>query len=139
MEYYEVLVEIWELESLMAKRVVFKCVWVDSRWVKIDDLGFTIVYRNCVGHKSDCFILASHAKKVFYVKDQVDPKKSIVCSVGQRVNKSVGYDGSVDMIIHEPLSKEYPSPNMDMDQDDVRIYDRLDCDDVPIDNDLAEE
>ena len=138
-EYYGVLVEIWELEYLMAKRVVFKCDWVDSRWVKIDDLGFTIVDLNRVGHKSDCFILASHAKQVVYMKDQVDPKKSIVCSVGQRVNKSIGYDGNVDMVIHEPLSKEYPSPNMDMDQDDVGIYDRSDCDDVPIDNDSAEE
>lgn len=43
MEYCEVLVEIWEIEYLMAKRVVFKCDWVDSRWVKINDLGFTIV------------------------------------------------------------------------------------------------
>ena len=73
------------------------------------------------------------------MKDQVDPKKSIVCSVSQRVNKSVGYDGNVDMVIHEPLFKEYPSSNMDMDQDDVGIYDRTDCDDVPIDNDSAKE
>ena len=73
------------------------------------------------------------------MKDQVDPKKSIVCSVGQIVNKSVGYDGNVDMVIHEPLSKEYPFPNMDIDQDDVEIYDRPDCDDVHIDNDSTEE
>ena len=43
------------------------------------------------------------------------------------------------MVIHEPLSKEYPSPNMDMDEDDVGIYHRPNCDDVPIDNDSAEE
>ena len=58
----------------MTKGVVFKCDWVDSRWIKIDDLGFTIVDLNWVCHKSDCFILASHA---------------IVCSVGLKVNKSV--------------------------------------------------
>ena len=66
----------------MTKRVVFKCDLVDSRWVKIDDLRFIVVYLNQVGHKSDCFILTSHAKQVFYVKDQIDPKKSIVCLVG---------------------------------------------------------
>ena len=123
----------------MNKRVIFKCDWVESRWVKIDDLEFIVIDLNQVGHKSDCFILASHAEQVFYVKDQVDPKNLIVCSVGQRVNKSVGYDGSIDIVIHEPLSKKYPSPNMDMDKDDVGIYDRPDCDDVPGDNDSVEE
>ena len=59
--------------------------------------------------------------------------------MGQRVNKSVGYDGNVDMVVHEPLSKEYPSPNMDIDRDDVGIYNRPDCDDILIDNDSAEE
>ena len=79
MKYYGVLVEIWELQYLMAKKVVFKCDWVDSRWVKVDDLGFTIVDLNRVGHKFDCLILTSHAKQVFYAQDQVDPTKSIVC------------------------------------------------------------
>ena len=124
MEYYGVLVEIWELQYLMVKKAVFKCDWVDSRWVKVDDLGFTVVDFNQVGHKSACFILASHAKQVFYVQDQVDPTKSIVCSVGQRVNKSIGVDGSIEMVIHEPLCKEYPSPKIDMDKDDVGIYER---------------
>ena len=48
MEYYGVLVEIWELQYLMVKKAVFKCDWVDSRWVKVDDLGFTIVDLNRV-------------------------------------------------------------------------------------------
>ena len=39
------------------------------------------------------------------------------------------------MVIHEPLSKECSSSNMDMDKDDVGIYDRTGCGDVPIDND----
>ncbi|KAL9453500.1 hypothetical protein AB3S75_009160 [Citrus x aurantiifolia] len=134
-----VFVEIWELQYLMAEKVVFKCDWVDSRWVKVDDLGFTVVDLNRVGHKSDCFILVSYAKQVFYVQDQVDPTKSIVCSVGQRVNKSKGVDGSIEMVIHEPLCKEYPSPKIDIDKDDVGIYEGPECDDVPIDDDLAGE
>ena len=93
----------------MLKKVVFKCHWVDNRWVKVDDLGFTVVDLNQVGHKLDCFILASHAKQVFYVQDQVDPTKSIICSVGQRVNKSIGVDESIEIMIHEPLCKKYPS------------------------------
>ena len=42
MEYYGGLVEIWELQYLMAKKVVFKCDWVNSRWVKVDYLGFIV-------------------------------------------------------------------------------------------------
>ena len=48
MEYYGVFVEIWELQYLMLKKVVFTCDWVDNRWVKVDDLGFTIVDLNRV-------------------------------------------------------------------------------------------
>ena len=73
------------------------------------------------------------------MKDQVDPKKSIVCLVGQRVNKAIGYDGSIYMVIREPLSKVYPSLNMDTDKDDFGFYDRPNCDGIPIDNYSMEE
>lgn len=43
------------------------------------------------------------------------------------------------MVIHEPLSKEYRSLNRDMDKDDVGIYDRPNCDDVPVDSDSVGE
>ena len=43
------------------------------------------------------------------------------------------------MVIQESLSKGYPFPNMDMDKDNVGIYNRPDSNDVPVDNDLAEE
>lgn len=59
--------------------------------------------------------------------------KSIVCSVGQRVNKSICFDRSVDTMIHWPLSKEFPSPEMDIDKED-RIYDRPDCYNVLVDD-----
>ncbi|KDO38932.1 hypothetical protein CISIN_1g037270mg [Citrus sinensis] len=54
-EYYGVLVEIWELQYLMTKKFIFKYDWVDSGWVKVDNLGFTIVDLNQVDHK--CFML----------------------------------------------------------------------------------
>lgn len=39
-------------------------------------------------------------------------------------------------MIHWPLSKEFPSPEMDIDRDreDVRIYDRPDCYNVLVDD-----
>lgn len=55
------------------ERVIFKCEWFDNRWVKVDGLGFTVVDINQVGHKFNCFILASYPKQVLYAKYQVDP------------------------------------------------------------------
>ena len=76
---------------------------------------------------------------MFYIQDQVDLTKSIVCSVGQRVNKSIDVDGSIDIVIHKPSCKKYWSPEIDIDKNDVGIYEILDCNDVPIDDDLVME
>lgn len=64
----------------MTKREIFKFDWVDNKWFKIDNLGFTVVNLNRNGHKFDCFILALHAKQVFYMKDQVDKKINCLTS-----------------------------------------------------------
>ncbi|XP_026440636.1 uncharacterized protein LOC113339610 [Papaver somniferum] len=77
--YYGVLQEIWELDYCERKVHLFKCNWVDNkRGVKRDALGYKIVDLTMLGYKNDPFILASQAKQVFYVKDQLDKKKSIV-------------------------------------------------------------
>ncbi|RVX04782.1 hypothetical protein CK203_025058 [Vitis vinifera] len=58
---------------------VFKCDWVDNKnGIKVDDLGFTLVDFNKIAHKSDPFILASQAKQVFYVQDQLDPRWTLL-------------------------------------------------------------
>ncbi|XP_026384763.1 uncharacterized protein LOC113280337 [Papaver somniferum] len=77
--YYGVLQEIWELDYCERKVHLFKCNWVDNKHgVKRDALGYKIVDLTMLGYKNDPFILASQAKQVFYVKDQLDKKKSIV-------------------------------------------------------------
>lgn len=79
MGFYGVIDEIWLLDYTNFKVSVFKCDWVDSKnGIKTDDMGFTLVDLNRVGHKSDSFILASQAKPVFYVADQLDPAWSVV-------------------------------------------------------------
>ena len=61
---------------------IFKCDWVDNKnGIKVDELGFTLVDFSKIGHKLDPFILASQAKKIFYVEDQLDPRWSIVLSI----------------------------------------------------------
>nr|GEY28381.1 hypothetical protein [Tanacetum cinerariifolium] len=79
--YYEVLQEIWVLDYRFRQIPLFKCDWVNHRagGVKPDTiLVYTLVDLNNLGHKVDLFILASQVRHVFYVKDQIDKKLSIV-------------------------------------------------------------
>ena len=75
MTFYGVIKEIWELDYVTIRVPVFLCDWVKSdNGVKTDDLGFTMVDLNRIGHKSDRFIMALQAKQVFYVSDPVDAR-----------------------------------------------------------------
>ena len=79
LSFYGVIKEIWELNYNMFSTVLFKCDWVENRsGLKIDENGHTLVDFNRIGHKSDCFILASQAKQIFYVSDQMDWRGSAV-------------------------------------------------------------
>ena len=75
MPFHGVVNEIWQLNYLGVKKVLFKCDWVDDRGVNVDKLEFTVVNLDRTGYKSNCFILASHAKQVFYVNDLLDNSK----------------------------------------------------------------
>ncbi|GKC28122.1 putative transposase-associated domain-containing protein, partial [Tanacetum coccineum] len=75
--YYGVLQEIWVLDYYFRQIPLFKCDWVNHKasGVKHDKyLGYTLVDLNSLGHKGDPFILASQARQVFYVKDQLDKR-----------------------------------------------------------------
>nr|GEX74290.1 hypothetical protein [Tanacetum cinerariifolium] len=79
--YYGVLQEIWVLNYCFRKIPLFKCDWVNHKagGVKHDpNLGYILVDLNSLGHKDDLFILGSQARQVFYVKDRIDKKLSIV-------------------------------------------------------------
>lgn len=90
--YYGVLREIWVLDYHIKKIPLFMCDWVDNRTgVKQDKLGYTLVELKRLGHKDDPFIMASQARQVFYVKDQLDKKISIVFKMPPR-NYRDSYD-----------------------------------------------
>ncbi|XP_019168110.1 PREDICTED: uncharacterized protein LOC109163850 [Ipomoea nil] len=76
------VIDLDVLDDLHADVVVTLCqfeIWVDNRrCVRIDELGFTLVDFERLGYHDEPFILASHAKQVFYVSDPVDNKWSIV-------------------------------------------------------------
>ncbi|KAA0050657.1 putative serine/threonine-protein kinase nek2 [Cucumis melo var. makuwa] len=85
MSFYGVIQEIWELNYNTFNVPVFKCDWVqNSGGVRIDELGYTLVYLNRVGHKSYSFILASQAKQVFYVEDPSEVRWLVVLTPPQR-------------------------------------------------------
>ena len=43
MPFYGVVNEIWQLDYLGVKKILFKCDWVDDRGVNVDELGLTLM------------------------------------------------------------------------------------------------
>ena len=83
--FYEIITEIWELDYIMFRILVFKCNWVDNKSsIKVNEFGFTLVDFTKMAHKSYPFILASQVKQVLYVQDQLDQRWSIVLSTPQK-------------------------------------------------------
>ena len=90
---------------------VFKCDWVDNKnGIKVDDLGFTLVDFSKIAHKSDPFILASQAKQVFYVQDQLNPRWSVVLSTPKKdfLDMEGGEDFVDNSIEHHPFIGALP-------------------------------
>lgn len=113
MHFYGKIAEIWQLDYLGVHKVLFKCDWVDARGVFIDEFGMTVVNLDRKGYKSDSFILAGHAKQVFYVKDQLDDNRWIVCPVSEKGYYSSS-GGSDDIDVYAPLSNNLPGCTIDV-------------------------
>ncbi|KAL4287481.1 hypothetical protein AHAS_Ahas19G0190500 [Arachis hypogaea] len=91
--YYGKLVDIIELNySGQFKVVLFRCIWVNTasgRRIKQDVLGHTLVnFSNWIhiGDREDDepYILASEARLVYYVDDEVDKEWSVIVHVKPR-------------------------------------------------------
>ncbi|KAE8691258.1 hypothetical protein F3Y22_tig00110890pilonHSYRG00294 [Hibiscus syriacus] len=93
--YYGRIQEIWDLNYRIFTVPVFMCDWVDSRGIKKDDFGFTLVNFARLDHQSERFILASQAKQVFYIQDQQDANLSIVGFTPHKMYK-YGINGETD-------------------------------------------
>ncbi|XP_024042746.1 uncharacterized protein LOC112099565 [Citrus clementina] len=111
MTFYGIIEEIWELDYHQFRIPVFRCDWVkSSNGIKVDKFGFTLVDLQRTGHKNDPFILASQAKQVFYVEDQLDPRWSIVLEPSINIAKDdVDEDGLYDHFMNQQaLSSRLP-------------------------------
>ena len=90
---------------------VFKCDWDDNNNdIRVDGLGFTLVDLTKVAYKSDSFILASQAKQVFYVQDQLEPRWSILLSIpGKDFLHKEGVDNIIEVSVeHHPSISALP-------------------------------
>ncbi|TYK30420.1 transposase [Cucumis melo var. makuwa] len=98
--------------------------------VRIDELGYILVYLNRVGHKSDSFILASQAKQVFYVEDPSDVRWSVVLTPPQRdFDDRYNDDELGDTILRcEGIPNDMLDVDLNNDLDDnISTYIRSDC------------
>ncbi|GJZ28831.1 hypothetical protein Tco_0573478 [Tanacetum coccineum] len=135
--YYGVLQEIWVLDYRFRQIPLFKCDWVNHRagGVKRDNLGYTLVDLNNLGHKVDLFILASQARQVFYVKDQIDKKLSIVFKTPPKNYKDTydEVDEEFSTVIHQRNDNILPCVNRrDLGNESRDDYYQTDCGGVVI-------
>ncbi|KAE8672344.1 hypothetical protein F3Y22_tig00111843pilonHSYRG00019 [Hibiscus syriacus] len=93
--YYGRIQEICDLDYRIFTVRVFMCDWVDSRGIKKDDFGFTVVNFARLDHQFERFILASPAKQVFYVQDQQDANLFVVGFTPNKMYK-YGANGETD-------------------------------------------
>jgi hypothetical protein len=109
MVWYGVIEEIWLLTYNSYKVPLFKCKWVDDRAVKTDDLGFTSVDLSRAKWTDEPFILAHHARQIFYVQDQIEPTLSIVMYAPPREwNEDVEEDTEDTFNDHSPSPRPIP-------------------------------
>ncbi|XP_050939141.1 uncharacterized protein LOC127148819 [Cucumis melo] len=127
MSFYGVIQGIWEVSYNTFGVTLFRCDWVDTKnGVRVDDLGFTLVDLNRIGHYSGSFILASQARQVFYVKDPSDDRWSVVVKPQEKdFVDNFNNDELGDTSLHCPAILECPA---DMTREDEEIpYIRVDC------------
>nr|GEU89162.1 hypothetical protein [Tanacetum cinerariifolium] len=94
------------------------------------NLGYTLVDLNSLGHKDDPFILASQARQVFYVKDQIDKKLYIVFRTPTKNYKDTydEVDEEFSTVIHEHNDIILPCVNRrDLGNESQNDYHQTDC------------
>ncbi|KAI5344362.1 hypothetical protein L3X38_012239 [Prunus dulcis] len=111
MGLYGVIQEIWDLDYQKFTIPVFRCDWIDSSGLVVDELGFTLVDLSKIGHRNDQFVLASQVKQIFFVDDPMHRGWSVVLSMPNReYNDVIGDEVLGDVIIEcEPFTRGMPN------------------------------
>ncbi|KAI5327383.1 hypothetical protein L3X38_026779 [Prunus dulcis] len=111
MGFYGVIQEIWDLDYQKFTIPVFRCDWIDSSGLVVDELGFTLADLSKIGHRNDQFVLASQVKQIFFVDDPMHRGWSVVLSMPNReYNDVIGDEVLGDVIIEcEPFTRGMPN------------------------------
>jgi len=92
MSYFGIIQEIWEVDYIAFRVLVFKCKWVNSNFgVVTDDFDFTLVDLNKISYTDEPFIMASQTRQIFYVIDPANQKWSIVLE-GRSMHRNLDED-----------------------------------------------
>jgi hypothetical protein len=108
--YYGVIEEIWELDYTYFVIPVFRCQWANNQnGVKRDEIfpGLTLVNFDRLSDSDEPFILASLAKQVFYVVDNIDPRWRVVAQGKRHI---LGIDDVVDEDEYDEYDDTPPLP-----------------------------
>jgi hypothetical protein len=136
MNFYGCIKQIWEVDYYSFRVPIFLCDWVESsRGVKVDELGFTLVKLARIGHVNDPFVLATHAKQIFYIEDPLDAEWSVAVMCPDKYFKGGDEDYQVDDIDDEYYEEDNPrnseqQPYMPTIPEAHSIYDIADDDPV---------
>ena len=118
MSYFGVIEDIWEIDYVTFRVPIFKCKWVDGNiGVRTDDLGFTLVDLNKTRYTDEPFIMAYHAKQIFYVRDPCNDRWSVVLE--GRSMHGTHEDGSLDMHDTPTFSNRTFNEVVDNEMDDI--------------------
>ncbi|KAL6210829.1 hypothetical protein ACLB2K_016061 [Fragaria x ananassa] len=97
--FYGRIQQIWEVDYYKFRVPIFLYNWVESsRGVKVDELGFTLVKLDRIGHLNDPFFLATHVKQIFYIEDPLDAEWSVVVRCPDKDLKGGGGDDDDDEV-----------------------------------------
>ena len=125
MSYYGIIEEIWEVSYTKFKVPVFKCKWVNSNVVQVDEeFGFVSVNLERFRYGDEPFILGSQAKQVFFVPD-LEKKKLSIMLQGKRQGVG-GDDGDLELNLDEtpPFTATRPKAvELDLVDDDYAVRD----------------
>nr|XP_011457811.1 PREDICTED: uncharacterized protein LOC101299351 [Fragaria vesca subsp. vesca] len=104
MDFYGVIKSIWEVDYYKFRVPMFYCDWVEStRGVKVDELGFTLVKLNRLGHLNDPFVLATHVKQIFYIEDPLNAEWLVVVRCPNKDYRGIDDDDEDDDLEEEQL------------------------------------
>lgn len=96
--YFGVIENIWEIDYVLFKVILFKFKWVDNNiCVQIDELWLTQVDIGKTTYMTETFIMAIQTKQVFYVIDPSNIRWPIITQGKHNPRSDVNHQENIDI------------------------------------------